>query len=52
MLGWRGPQGEGTILANFSATEDRVFKQCATKGRVLNTKCVAERVWFSKKLYL
>ena len=28
----------------ISVTE-RVFKQCATKGRVLNTKCVPERVW-------
>ncbi len=36
------------ILAthSFSATKGRVFKQCATKGRVLNTKCVPERVWF------
>ncbi len=33
-------------MANFSATKGRVFKQCATKGRVLNTKCVPERVWF------
>ncbi len=25
-----------TILAHLSATEGRVFKQCATKGRVLS----------------
>ncbi len=24
----------------------RVLKQCATKGRVLNTKCMPERLWF------
>ncbi len=31
---------------DFSATKGRVFKQCATKGRVLSIKCVPERVWF------
>ena len=31
---------------NFDATEGRVFKQCAAKGRVLNTIHVPDRVWF------
>ncbi len=35
-------QGGGTK----GATKSRVFKECATKGRVLNTKCMPERVWF------
>ncbi len=30
--------------SDFSATEGRVFKQGATKGRALNTKRVPERV--------
>ena len=33
-------------MANFSATEGRIFHQYVTKGRFLNTKCVPERVWF------
>ncbi len=32
-------------MANFNATKGGVFKQCAAKGRVLNTKCVPERVY-------
>ena len=37
-------------MADFSATEGNVFKQCATKGTVLKTKCVTERVWVFKRL--
>ncbi len=37
---------EGTISANFSETKGRVFKRCATKGRILNTKCEPDSVWF------
>ena len=33
-------------MADFSATEGRIFEQCATKGRVLSNKRVPERVWF------
>ncbi len=44
-------QGKGTILANFSAREGRVLKQCATKGRVLNTKCVPKGICFSLWLH-
>ena len=37
--------GVGTFLANFTATsrEGGGFKECATNGRLLNTKCVADR---------
>ncbi len=44
--------GEGLFLAYFSATQGRVFKQCATKGRFSTHKFVPERVWFfqSRKL--
>ncbi len=34
-------------MANFSATNGRNFKQCATKGRVLNTKYVPEGMVFA-----
>ncbi len=33
-------------MANFSATEGRVFKQYATKGRVLNQMCARKGMVF------